>query len=82
MTDARIISDGAIRTKPFPVWLCFGDDEIEAVSRVLQSGKVNYWTGAEGHLFEKAFAASVGLEYIVTVMVESVSWQILENYYS
>ena len=33
--------------KIFPPWPCFGDDEIEAVTRVLRSGKVNQWTGSE-----------------------------------
>ncbi len=38
-----IKNDGnPIRTKPFPSWPCFDEDERAAVARVLQSGKVNY----------------------------------------
>src|ERR1035437_10074333 len=44
-------------------WLFFADDEIEAAMRVLRSGKVNYWTGQEGRLFEEEFAAFVGCKH-------------------
>ena len=42
--------------KPFASWPHFATDEVEAATRVLQSGKVNYWTGEEGREFEKEFA--------------------------
>jgi dTDP-4-amino-4,6-dideoxygalactose transaminase len=29
----------------FAEWPCYEPDEIAAVTRVLESGKVNYWTG-------------------------------------
>jgi dTDP-4-amino-4,6-dideoxygalactose transaminase len=40
----------------FAPWPYFAPDEVEAASRVLHSGKVNYWTGEEGRLFEEEFA--------------------------
>lgn len=40
-----------------PGWPQFGNDEIAAVSAVLQNGKVNYWTGEEGRHFEREYAA-------------------------
>ena len=54
-------------------WPVFAKDEIVAVKRVLQSGKVNYWTGNEGCLFEKEFAASIGVKYAVAVMNGTVA---------
>ncbi len=42
---------------PFSPWPCFTQEEAEAVSRVLLSNKVNYWTGTECRAFEKEFAA-------------------------
>ena len=48
-------------------WPFFEKDEIEAVTRVLQSGKVNYWTGDEGRLFEKEFAAFAGCKHAVAL---------------
>ena len=41
--------------KVFAPWPCFGDDEIEAATRVLWSGKVNQWTGSEVTSFEKEY---------------------------
>lgn len=58
--------------KKLPGWPDFPEDEIAAVRRVLQSGKVNYWTGEEGRLFEKEFAASIGVKYATTMMMEMV----------
>jgi dTDP-4-amino-4,6-dideoxygalactose transaminase len=49
-------------------WPLFADDEIEAVVQVLRSGKVNYWTGHEGRLFEREFAAFVGCDHAVAVV--------------
>lgn len=42
--------------KPFSPWPSFSEEEASAVSRVLLSNRVNYWTGQEGREFEKAFA--------------------------
>ena len=50
-----------IRKIPFLGWPFFAKDEIAAVKRVLQSGKVNYWTGNEDRLLEKEFATSISV---------------------
>lgn len=42
--------------EPFNAWPFFDRDEVDVVNRVLGSGKVSYWTGEEGKLFEKEFA--------------------------
>ncbi len=52
---------------PFSPWPSFSQEESEAVSRVLLSNKVNYWTGQEGRLFEKEFASFSGCEYAVAL---------------
>ncbi|MCL6415811.1 DegT/DnrJ/EryC1/StrS aminotransferase family protein [Aestuariirhabdus sp. Z084] len=52
---------------PFSPWPSFSEEEIAAVSRVLQSGKVNYWTGTEGREFEKEFARFTDSRYAVAV---------------
>lgn len=41
-------------------WPCFTQEEADAVSKVLLSNKVNYWTGSECRKFEKEFAAFAG----------------------
>ncbi len=38
---------------PFSPWPSFTQEEADAVSRVLLSNKVNYWTGQECREFEK-----------------------------
>ncbi|MBT5231496.1 MAG: aminotransferase, partial [Methylococcales bacterium] len=48
-------------------WPCFTDTEIAAVTAVLKSGKVNYWTGEQGRLFEKEFAQYVGCDHGIAV---------------
>jgi dTDP-4-amino-4,6-dideoxygalactose transaminase len=55
------------RTTPFPPWPYFAEDEIAAAARVLVSGKVNYLTGQEGHLFEQEFAQSVGRKHAIAL---------------
>jgi dTDP-4-amino-4,6-dideoxygalactose transaminase len=69
LADTRLAIDGgtAVRTRPFAPWPCFPEDEIDAVCKVLRSGKVNYWTGNEGRLFEKEFAAAVECRHAVAV---------------
>ncbi|GIW26156.1 DegT/DnrJ/EryC1/StrS aminotransferase family protein [Meiothermus sp.] len=54
-------------TVPFAPWPHFEPDEIEAAVRVLQSGKVNYWTGQEGRLFEREFAAYVDTKHAIAL---------------
>jgi hypothetical protein len=43
-----------------PGWPTFESDEVRAVSEVLRSGRVNYWTGTEGKNFEREYAAALG----------------------
>lgn len=51
----------------FSSWPSYSEEEIEAVSAVLRSNKVNYWTGDVGRLFEKEFAGFAGCEYAVAL---------------
>lgn len=52
---------------PFSPWPSFTQEEADAVSRVLLSNKVNYWTGTECREFEKEFAAWCGAETAITL---------------
>ncbi len=52
---------------PFSPWPSFTAEEAEAVSRVLLSNRVNYWTGSEGQAFEEEFARWVGVEYAIAL---------------
>lgn len=48
------------RPPTFDNWPHFAEDEIAAAAAVLRSGRVNYWTGDEGRLFEQEYAAATG----------------------
>jgi dTDP-4-amino-4,6-dideoxygalactose transaminase len=61
---------------PFAPWPYFAPDEIAAAVRVLESGKVNYWTGNEGRQFELEFAKFVGCQYAVAVANGSVALEL------
>jgi dTDP-4-amino-4,6-dideoxygalactose transaminase len=52
---------------PFSPWPSFTQKEADAVSRVVLSNKVNYWTGTECCEFENEFAAWVGTDYAVAL---------------
>ena len=48
-------------------WPYFDEKQIKQVANVLQSGKVNYWTGQETLKFEKEFAKWSNNNYAVAV---------------
>ena len=48
-------------------WPYFDQAQIDAVRDILSSGKVNYWTGDQGKLFEKEFAEWNGSKYSIAV---------------
>ena len=55
-------------TQPaYAPWPQFADDEIAATVAVLQSGKVNYWTGDIGRAFERDYAAATQRRHGIAV---------------
>lgn len=52
---------------PFSPWPSFTQQEADAVSQVLLSNKVNYWTGQECRQFEKEFAVWADSEYAIAL---------------
>lgn len=59
-----------------PMWPQFEDDEIEAVSEILRSGKVNYWTGEECRSFEKEYALNTGVQYAIALANGTVALEL------
>jgi dTDP-4-amino-4,6-dideoxygalactose transaminase len=51
----------------FSPWPSFTTEEMDAVQRVLASNRVNYWTGEEGRLFEREFAAWAGAKHAIAL---------------
>src|ERR1017187_9489841 len=75
---SKLAIDGgpAVRRAPLAPWPFFEGDEIEAVGRILQSGKINYWTGDEGQQFERDYADYVGTRHAVAVANGTVALEL------
>ncbi len=54
-------------------WPFYSPEEIAATTAILQSGKVNYWTGEQGRLFEQEYAQYVGTKYAIAMMNGTVA---------
>nr|WP_136252310.1 DegT/DnrJ/EryC1/StrS aminotransferase family protein [Ningiella ruwaisensis] len=67
---------------PFTPWPYYCDEEKNAVLAILDSNRVNYWTGNSGREFEKEFARFADSEYAVAVANGSVAldlaWKALD----
>jgi len=57
-------------------WPLYTEEEVEATSAVLRSGKVNYWTGEECRLFEQEFVDFCDVEYAVALANGTVALEL------
>lgn len=65
-----------VRTISMPSWPQFDKDEIDAVTAVLASGKVNYWTGGVGRNFEIEYARSLGVSRAIALSNGTVALEL------
>lgn len=65
-----------VRHNPLPGWPAFDEDDRAAADRVLMSGRVNYWTGDQGRLFEREFARWARVPHAVAVVNGTVALEI------
>ncbi|MEM7151412.1 MAG: DegT/DnrJ/EryC1/StrS aminotransferase family protein [Myxococcota bacterium] len=79
--EARLAVDGGapVRSAPWPRWPAYDEEQIEAASAVLRSGRVNYWTGDNGRSFEREYAESLNVGHGIalangTVALELCLW--------
>ena len=56
-----------MQNKIHNTWPDYSKEEISQVKKVLESNKVNYWTGNECRKFEKEFAKYFGSKYSVSL---------------
>lgn len=54
-------------------WPFYDQEQIDAVSAVLQSGKVNAWTGPDVRAFEDEYAAALGVRHALAMANGSVT---------
>ena len=57
-------------------WPIFEQDEIDSAVKVLQSGRVNYWTGEEGRSFEREFAEACGCAHAIALANGTVALEL------
>lgn len=67
MNTLAIAGGTPLRTTPMPRWPAPGEAEIEAVTEVLRTGRLNYWTGPNGNAFEAEYAEAIGRTHAVAV---------------
>ncbi|HYW78099.1 MAG TPA: DegT/DnrJ/EryC1/StrS aminotransferase family protein [Thermoguttaceae bacterium] len=74
-TDPRLALEGGtpLRSTPMPPWPVFDQTDAEVAGTVLRSGKVSYWTGSQGRLFEEEFAQLIGCRHAVAMSNGSVA---------
>jgi perosamine synthetase len=56
-----------VRTRPFPPWPNYQEEEIAAASEVLRSGKFARQSGSKVHEFEEAYARKFGVKHAIAV---------------
>ena len=62
-------------------WPRFDQEQIDAVGRVLASGRVNYWTGEETRLFEREYATYLGRRHAIALANGTVALELaLESF--
>jgi dTDP-4-amino-4,6-dideoxygalactose transaminase len=76
MNDLSLNGGTPVRTAKFAPWPVFEADEIDAVTRVLASGRVNVWTGEECTNFEHEFAAAFGRRYAIALANGTVALEL------
>jgi hypothetical protein len=74
-----LAADGGVpvRTAPLPTWPWFDEEQVAAASRVLESGRINYWTGDEGRKFEQEWAAHTGVAHALALANGTVSLEMI-----
>src|SRR5258707_7275234 len=75
-SDLAVDGGQCVRTRNFAPWPSLSEDEVEAVSVVLRSGKLNYWTGEEVRQFENEFASFAGCRYAIAVANGTVALEL------
>ena len=68
--------DAAMLNTLFSPWPSYSTEESDAISRVLLSNRVNYWTGNECREFEREFAEWAGTSHAVALANGTVALEL------
>jgi dTDP-4-amino-4,6-dideoxygalactose transaminase len=74
----QLACDGGVpvRTGPLSPWPHFDEELVDSAAKVLRSGRVNYWTGEEGKLFEKEYAETLGVRHAIALTNGTVALEL------
>ena len=75
-SDLAVDGGQCVQTRKFAPWPSLSEDEVEAASVVLRSGKLNYWTGKEVRQFENEFASFAGCQHAIAVANGTVALEL------
>jgi dTDP-4-amino-4,6-dideoxygalactose transaminase len=77
-TQIQLAIDGGspLRKQLFAPWPSFSSEEIAAAMRILESGRVNYWTGDEGRQFEAEFASFTSCKHAIALANGTVALEL------
>jgi hypothetical protein len=75
-TNLALYGGQRLRTRQFAPWPSLSEEEVEAASAVLRSGKLNYWTGEEVRQFENEFASFAGCQHAIAVANGTVALEL------
>ncbi len=67
IANLAINGGSKVFAESFPAWPTFNPSTAEKVVNILNSGKVNYWTGKIGMQFEKAWSEWLGVRNSISV---------------
>lgn len=68
MTGVLAIDGGSpVRSAPMPLWPAPGPLEVAAVTQVVSSGRLNYWTGEMGRALEREYASATQRAHAIAV---------------
>lgn len=76
MSTLAIDGGTPVTTRAMPPWPHFDDEMIVAVTEVLRSGRVNYWTGTECRAFEREYAEYTGSRRAIAVANGTVTLEL------
>lgn len=78
VSDSALAIEGGepVCTSALSAWPVFDEEQIASVVEVLQSGRVNYWTGKQGRLFEEEYAESLGVAHAIVVSNGTVALEL------
>lgn len=79
--QTAVIQEPTFRKTVAP-WPFFDEAQLSVASQVLSSGKINYWTGNEGRLFENEFATATQTHYAIALangtLALEAAWHVLD----